>query len=77
MGDKGPIWNKIVETYGLVKLPYEKTAGWPYFDFNMDTSWDVLMSDAKRIDCGFVEIVNTEQMFLKLFAEFRRRKVLP
>ena len=35
------------------------------------------MSDAKRIDRGFTEMVNTEAMFLDLFAEFRRRKVLP
>lgn len=77
MPDKGPIWDRIVERQGLVKLPYEQTAGWPYFDFNMDTSWDVLMSDFKRLDKGFTEVVNTEKMFLNLFAEFRRRKVLP
>ena len=77
MPDKGPVWDHIVEKYDLVKLPYEQTAGWPYFDFNMDTSWDVLMSDAKRIDRGFTEMVDTEKMFLDLFAEFRRRKVLP
>lgn len=77
MPDKGPVWDRIIEKYGLMKLPYEKTAGWPYFDFNMDTSWDVLMSDAKRIDRGFAEMVDTEAMFLRHFAEFRRRKVLP
>ena len=77
MPDKGPVWDHIVEKYDLVKLSYEQTAGWPYFDFNMDTSWDVLMSDAKRIDRGFTEMVDTEKMFLDLFAEFRRRKVLP
>ena len=77
MPDKGPVWDRIVEKHGLVKLPYEQTAGWPYFDFNMDTSWDVLMSDAKRIDRGFTEMVDTEKMFLDLFAEFRSRKILP
>ncbi len=77
MVDKGPIWERIVEKHGLIPLPYEKTAGWPYFDFNMDTSWDVLMSDSKRIDRGYTEMVDTERMFLDLFAEFRRRKVLP
>jgi len=77
MPDKGPVWDRIVEKHGLVKLSYEQTAGWPYFDFNMDTSWDVLMSDVKRIDRGFTEMVDTEKMFLDLFAEFRRRKVLP
>ena len=77
MTDKGHIWEKIVKKYVLVKLSYEQTAGWPYFDFNMNTAWDVLMSDAKRIDKGFTEVVDTEQMFLNLFAEFRDRKVLP
>lgn len=77
MTDKGPVWDRIVAKYGLMDLPYEQTAGWPYFDFNMDTTWDVLMSDAKRIDRGFTEMVDTQQMFLDLFAEFRRRKVLP
>ena len=77
MTDKAPVWERIVEKHGLIPLPYEQTAGWPYFDFNMDTSWDVLMSDAKRIDRGFTEMVDTEAMFLRLFAEFRARKVLP
>ncbi|MBT3626902.1 MAG: SDR family oxidoreductase [Rhodospirillaceae bacterium] len=77
MPDKGPVWDRIVEKHGLMKLTYEQTAGWPYFDFNMDTAWDVLMSDAKRIDKGFTEMVDTEKMFLDLFAEFRLRKVLP
>lgn len=77
MVDKGPVWERIVEKHGLLPLPYEQTAGWPYFDFNIDTSWDVLMSDAKRIDRGFTEIVDTQKMFLGLFSEFRRRKVLP
>jgi len=77
MVDKGPVWDRIVKKHDLLPLPYEQTAGWPYFDFNMDTSWDVLMSDAKRIDRGFTEIVDTQKMFLDLFGEFRRRKVLP
>ena len=77
MTDKAPVWERIVAKHGLVPLPFEQTAGWPYFDFNMDTSWDVLMSDAKRIDRGFTEMVDTEAMFLRLFAEFRERKVLP
>lgn len=77
MMDKAPVWERIVAKNGLVPLPFEQTAGWPYFDFNMDTSWDVLMSDAKRIDRGFTEMVDTEAMFLRLFAEFRERKVLP
>ncbi len=77
MPDKAPVWDRIVAKHGLLDLPYEQTAGWPYFDFNMDTTWDVLMSDAKRIDRGFTEMVDTEAMFLDLFAEFRRRKVLP
>ena len=77
MPDKGPVWDRIVKSHGLMPLTYEQTAGWPYFDFNMDTSWDVLMSDAKRIDRGFTEMVDTEAMFLRLFAEFRERKVLP
>ena len=72
-----PSYVPTAEKHSLIKLPYEQTAGWPYFDFNMDTSWDVLMSDAKRIDRGFTEMVDTERMFLDLFAEFRRRKVLP
>ena len=77
MPDKAPIWQRIVEKHDLYPISYDKTAGWPYFDFNMDTSWDVFMSDAKRIDRGFTEIIDTEQMFLRLFEEFRSRKVLP
>ena len=77
MADKGPIWETIVEKHGLHHYAYQDLGGWEYFDFNLDTTWDVMYDNTKRIQAGFTEVVDTEDMFLRLLGEYRRRKVIP
>ncbi len=77
MADKGPIWDRIVAKYGLVATPFEKVAAWGFGDFIFRCDWDVITSTTKIRQAGFHDVVDSEAMFLRLFDEFRARKVIP
>ncbi len=41
------------------------------------SDYDIVSDTGKARRFGFHECVDTEQMFLRLFAEFRRSRVIP
>ncbi|WP_269522984.1 SDR family oxidoreductase [Coraliomargarita parva] len=77
MADKAPLWQAIQRKYGLVEVPYEKIASWPFGDFILNCDWDVISSTTRIRQAGFHDVVDSESMFLRLFDEFRERKVIP
>jgi nucleoside-diphosphate-sugar epimerase len=77
MADKGPVWQRVVERYGLIKTPYEKAAAWGFGDFVFRCDFDVISSTTKLRQAGFGDIVDTEAMFARLFEQLRLRKVIP
>lgn len=77
MADKGPVWDRIVEKHGLVKVPFEKVAAWGFGDFIFRCDWDVISSTTKIRQAGFHPCVDSQAMFIRLFDEFRNRKIIP
>jgi hypothetical protein len=77
MADKGPVWQRIVEKHGLISVPYDKVAAWGFGDFIFRCDWDVVTSTTKIRQAGFSNVVDSEEMFPRLFEEFRTRKVIP
>ncbi|PNU06429.1 SDR family oxidoreductase [Novosphingobium guangzhouense] len=77
MADKGPVWDRIVERHGLSAVPFEKVAAWGFGDFIFNCDWDVICSTTKIRQAGFAPVVDSEAMFLRLFEEFRERKIIP
>jgi nucleoside-diphosphate-sugar epimerase len=77
MADKGPVWNRIVEKHDLVRVPFEKVASWGFGDFIFRCDWDVISSTTKIRQAGFQDCVDSPAMFIRLFDEFRERKVIP
>ncbi|MBO6561433.1 MAG: SDR family oxidoreductase [Nisaea sp.] len=77
MADKAPLWERMVEKYGLMKTPYADIAAWPFADYVFGTDWDVMTDTLKIRMAGFHDYVRSEEMFLDLFEEFRARKAIP
>ncbi|WP_244851703.1 SDR family oxidoreductase [Caballeronia sp. SL2Y3] len=77
MADKGPLWERMVKKYGLVDIPYEHVAAWGFGDFIFRCDWDVISSTTKIRQAGFHDVVDSTDMFLRLFDEFRERKAIP
>lgn len=77
MADKGPLWDSIVEKHGLQRIPYKDVAAWPFADYVFGTDWDVMTDTLKLRLHGFHDCLRTDEMFLRIFQEFRDMKVVP
>ena len=77
MADKAPVWDQLVAKHGLRQMPFTEVGDWAFADWVFATEWDYLMSDVKRIQAGFAEVLDSEDMFLRLLGRFREDKVIP
>jgi len=77
MADKAPLWEAMTEKHGLEPRPYAEVSSWGFGDFMFSWDWDMFADGSKARRLGFHEHVETEAMFMAIFEDFRRRKVIP
>jgi nucleoside-diphosphate-sugar epimerase len=77
MADKGPIWDRIVAKHKLKPYSYQDIVAWGYPENVFNSDYDIVSSTMKARLAGFHDAVDTEQMFLRMFAEFRENKIIP
>ncbi len=77
MADKAPLWQKIVEKHGLVPHPFEKVASWGFTEFVFRIEYDVISDTTKARRFGFHDVVDTEEMFMRLFRQFAEQGLIP
>jgi nucleoside-diphosphate-sugar epimerase len=77
MSDKAPVWERITRKYKLKAYRFEELVAWKFGDFVFSAQWDVISDCGKARRAGFCETADTEEMFLALFAQFRRENIIP
>lgn len=77
MADKEPLWNAMVRKYGLANNSYKDVSSWRFGDFVFSWDYDFFADGTKARRFGFHEFVDTEKMFMDIFEDLRRRKVIP
>jgi len=77
MADKELLWNAMIEKYGLAKTPYKDVSSWPFADFVFSWDYDFFADGSKARRIGFHDYVDSEEMFLRLFADLRRQRIIP
>lgn len=77
MADKGKLWDAMVRKYGLLPYRLDQLANWAFGDYVFNADWDILSSLTKARQHGFHDIVDTEEMFLRLFARLRAERIVP
>ncbi len=77
MADKEPLWNRIVERHGLTPTPFGKAANWAFGDYAFGSDWDVCMDTTRCRRAGFLDFVDTEEMFVRQFDELRAARIIP
>jgi nucleoside-diphosphate-sugar epimerase len=77
MADKAPLWDRMVERYGLQPIPYQAVASWAFGDFIFNSGFDNISSTIKARRAGFHACIDTEDMFRQQFAQLRRLRVIP
>lgn len=76
MADKAPLWDSMARTYGLEPVPYEDVSSWRFADFVFSWDYDMFGDGSKARRFGFHEFVDTETMFVSIFDDLRRRKLI-
>jgi nucleoside-diphosphate-sugar epimerase len=77
MADKEPLWNAMVAKHDLEPHPYSDVSSWVFGDFVFSWDYDFFADGTKARRLGFHDFVDTEEMFLSLFTEFRKRRLIP
>jgi nucleoside-diphosphate-sugar epimerase len=76
MADKEPVWDRMVERHGL-RHGYSAVSSWPFGDAVFGWDYDFFADGSKARRFGFHDHVETAEMFPRLFADLRRRRVIP
>ncbi|WP_210239655.1 hypothetical protein [Mesorhizobium sp. B3-1-6] len=66
-----------MKRHGLVPTPYDGIALWHAADFVLRCGYDVVSSTTNIRQAGFGEVVDSREMFLRMLADFRNRKIIP
>ena len=77
MADKGPVWDRVVGKYKLQPHSYKDIVAWGYPDNVFASDYDIVSSTTKARLAGFHDMVDTEEMFLRMFGEFRQNRIIP
>lgn len=77
MADKAPLWERMVERYGLARRPYQEVVSWGFADFQWHAPYDSVVETTKIRRFGFHEIVDDEEMFARQIARLRAAQVIP
>ena len=77
MPDKADLWRSMTEKYRLKPIPYADLVGWPFADYVFGCDWDVMTDVTKVHRFGFHDVVDTEEMFVRLLTRFREERVVP
>jgi nucleoside-diphosphate-sugar epimerase len=76
MADKEPLWRSLVKKYELTPS-YAEVSSWAFGDFVFCWDYDMFADGSKARRFGFHEYVETEAMFMGIFEEFRKLKIIP
>jgi nucleoside-diphosphate-sugar epimerase len=77
MGEQESLWQSMIRKYGLKSVAYRELAAWPFADYVFNTEWDVMSDVTKSRLYGFHDVVDSEQMFVRLLGRFREEKIVP
>ncbi len=77
MADKAPLWDAMVKKHGLKPYRFEEVVAWPFGDYVFNCNWDVMTNVTKSRQHGFHDVVDSEEMFVRLLARFRAERIVP
>jgi nucleoside-diphosphate-sugar epimerase len=77
MSDKECLWNSTVKKYGLLAYSFQEAASWPFGEAIFNLGYDVMADTSKSRRFGFYEWVDTEEMLLRLCAQFQKMRFIP
>jgi nucleoside-diphosphate-sugar epimerase len=77
MSDKELVWDAMVKKYGLLPYSFRDAASWQFGEAVFNLEYDVMSDTTKARRFGFHEAMDTEEMLLRMFAQFQETRFIP
>jgi hypothetical protein len=77
MADKASLWRAMTQKHGLKPYAFEELVAWPFADYVFGCDWDVMSDVTKSRRYGFHDVVDSEEMFVRLMRLFRAERIVP
>jgi hypothetical protein len=77
MSEKAPLWDKIVERYGLHATPYDQIANWTFVDSMLNFGEETILSTIKIRHAGFGDSIDTHVSFKRQLTRLRVMRIIP
>jgi hypothetical protein len=77
MAGQAPLWASLVARHGLQPIPFQELAAWPFGDYVFGCDWDVMTSTVKARKFGFHDVVDSEEMLIRLLTRLREERIVP
>jgi len=77
MSDKADLWQRLVVKHDLMPYRLDEIAAWPFLEAILNIEYDIMSDKVKAREFGFADVVDTTRMFTRIFAEFRRDRIIP
>jgi nucleoside-diphosphate-sugar epimerase len=77
MADKAPLWRAMAAKYALEPYDFDQLVAWPFADYVFGCDWDVMSDVTKSRRFGFHDVVDSEEMFVRLLRRFREERIVP
>lgn len=77
MEGKEALWDAIVAREGLQKHPLSMLVNWNFANYAFSNDWDVMSDTTKCRRYGFLEFIDSEEMFLDQFRALQRDRIVP
>jgi nucleoside-diphosphate-sugar epimerase len=77
MRDKAEVWDQLVQKHELKPIPFAQVAAWGFGDFVFASPYDIISSTMKARRFGFQDSIDSEEMFIRLFDQLRKNRVIP
>jgi nucleoside-diphosphate-sugar epimerase len=77
MADKAPLWSDLARKHGLQPCSFQELVAWPFGDYVFGCDWDVMSNVTKSRQHGFHDVVDSEEMFVRLLRRFREERIVP
>ena len=76
------MWLALTAKNGLKDFPYERLPRWCLGEYTapngrLACNYDLFADTTRLRQSGFTEVLDNRDMFLNIFAELRRQRVIP
>jgi nucleoside-diphosphate-sugar epimerase len=70
-------WDGLVQKHGLARNPLSQLVNWNFANYAFSNDWDVMSDTTKSRKFGFLDFVDSEEMFLTQFEYLKDQKIVP